>query len=310
MGGTVRILVEDAGDGDARSLTAAARGYLLDLDERLSRFRPDSELCALNADPRETVPVSPLLRGWLRAARWAAERTGGRVDPTLVAPLEAAGYATSRAGRPPADLTAALRVAPPRRPAIPAADARWREVALDEARGTVTRPVGLRLDTGGTGKGFAADFAATLLAAAGRYAVDCGGDLAIGGRLGEPYEVGIEHPLTREVTHTARVARGGIATSGIDRRLWADGAGGYAHHLLDPGRGTPAWTGLISVTVVGASALEAETLAKAALLAGPDAARRVLAGHDALLVHDDGDVEVLDGLAPAPAGDLVLAGVA
>jgi thiamine biosynthesis lipoprotein len=48
------------------------------------------------------------------------------------------------------------------------------------------------------------------------------------------------------------------------------------------------------VTVVAASVLEAETLAKAALLSGPDGARRVLEGHTGVLVHDEGDVEVLD----------------
>lgn len=296
MGGDVRLLAEpDPRSGaDVRSLGAATRGYLADLDERLSRFRPDSELCALNADPRQTVPVTPLLLGWVRAAAWAAARTGGLVDPTLIGPLEDRGYRDSHAGRTPADLGAALRAVPARRPAGPSPDARWRDIRIDADAGTVSRPPGLRLDSGGTGKGFAADSAARFLQGAARYAVDCAGDIAVGGTAGEPYEIGIEHPLTRELAHTARVATGGIATSGIDRHLWAAPDGTLAHHLLDPARGVPAWTGLISVTVVAGSVLEAETLAKAALLSGPDGARRVLREHAGVLVHDDGDVEVLD----------------
>ncbi|MCW3014466.1 MAG: FAD:protein transferase, partial [Solirubrobacterales bacterium] len=317
MGGDVRLLVEGddrAGadvDVDVRGLAAAARGYLLDFDERLSRFRPQSELCALNADGRSTVPASPLLRAWARAATWAAHRTKGLVDPTLVSELERAGYRTSQAGHAPIDLTAALVAAPPRRPAQASRGARWRAVGVDDAARTITRPPGLLLDTGGTGKGLAADSAAGFLSGAARYAVDCAGDIAIGGTAGAPYEVQIEHPLTREVTHTAGVVRGGIATSGIDRHLWRTADGGVAHHLLNPETGRPAWTGLISVTVVAASVLEAETLAKAALLSGPDGARRVLWGHTGVLVHDDGDVEVLDAAdrrARLAARELVEAG--
>jgi thiamine biosynthesis lipoprotein len=294
MGGDVRLLVDAADGGDARSLAAAARGYLDDLDARLSRFRPDSELCLLNSDPRATVPATPLLRAWLRAALWAADRSRGLVDPTMVAAMEAAGYRDSLAGATPIDLGDALHAAPHRRPARPAADPRWPAITIDDEAGTVTRPPGLRLDSGGTGKGFAADSAASFLDGAARFAVDCAGDIAIGGTSGELQEIRIEHPLTREAAHTATLAAGGIATSGIDRHLWGMPDGGVAHHLLDPANGTPAWTGLISVTVVAASVLEAETLAKAALLAGPDGARQVLSGRDAVLVHDDGDVELTD----------------
>ncbi len=293
MVGDVRLIVETADGGDARSLAASARGYLDDLDARLSRFRPDSELCMLNSDPRATVPATPLLRDWLRAALWAADRSHGLVDPTLVAALEAAGYRDSLAGATPIDLGQALRAAPARRPAA-AADSGWRAITIDEQAGTISRPPGVRLDSGGTGKGFAADAAARFLAGAARFAVDCAGDIAIGGSSGEPQEIRIEHPLTREEAHTATLAAGGIATSGIDRHLWRTSDGGVAHHLLDPATGTPAWTGLISATVVAASVREAETLAKAALLAGPGGARRVLRGRDAVLVHDDGDVELID----------------
>ena len=43
-------------------------------------------------------------------------------------------------------------------------------------------------------------------------------------------------------------------------------------------------------------ALEAETLSKLALLSGADGARRALAEHGGLVVHDDGDVELIGPL--------------
>jgi FAD:protein FMN transferase len=112
----------------------------------------------------------------------------------------------------------------------------------------------------------------------------------VGAQL-DPYAIEIEHPLTGASIGHVRLARGGVATSGLNVRIWRDAKGDFGHHLLDPSTGRPAWTGLIGVTAVGTSALEAETLSKMALLLGPHGARGVLAEHGGVLVHDDGAVE-------------------
>jgi thiamine biosynthesis lipoprotein len=102
----------------------------------------------------------------------------------------------------------------------------------------------------------------------------------------------VRHPLTGAVAHTFHVRAGGVATSGIDVRLWEREDGDYAHHLIDPATKSPAWTGLVAVTALAPTALEAEALAKAALLSGPAAGRRLLrARYGGVLVHDDGTVE-------------------
>jgi hypothetical protein len=88
------VVFEDAPERAA----ADCRAFLERFEATLSRFRPDSELCTLNAHPSATVPVSPLLRVAVAAGLWAAARTHGLVDPTLVGELEAAGYAASRLG--------------------------------------------------------------------------------------------------------------------------------------------------------------------------------------------------------------------
>ena len=271
MGTTVRLIA----DAPLEPLRAGIEA----LAARLTRFDPASELCALNADPRAEVPASPLLRRAVQAALLGARRTGGLADPTLLDAVEAAGYARSRAGVAPAPLDAALRAAPPRRPATPGR--RWREVEVRDA--TIVRPPGLRLDLGGSAKGLAADWAASCLR--GRYVVDCGGDVRVGGT----HDVAL-----RGTAHTLRVSDGAIATSGIDRRVWRRADGSPAHHLLDPGTGEPAWTGLVSVTALAPTALEAEALAKAALLSGPRGARRVLAAHGGIVVRDDGRSEVVE----------------
>jgi thiamine biosynthesis lipoprotein len=283
MGCEMRLLAE----GVDRDAIERAQALLHDIDARLSRFRADSELARLNADPRATVPASPLLRAVIAAALWAAERSGGFVDPTLLDDLERQGYTGSLTGVERAPLDAALAIAPPRAPATPRGDARWRAVEIDNVAGTITRPPGLRLDTGGSTKGLAADAAARLLGAGARVVVDCGGDLHVAGR----WDVAVAHPISGGTAATLRVDAGGVATSGIGRRLWPGPDGRPAHHILDPSTGTPAWTGLIAVTAVGASTLEAETLAKTALLGGEHQARRLLAQRGGVLIHDDGAVE-------------------
>jgi FAD:protein FMN transferase len=284
--GTIARVVRDADGGvDVPSVFA-------EIERRLSRFDPASDLSRLNADPRACVPAAPLLRAAVGAALRAASLTGGLVDPTLLGALRGAGYGASRAHVEPPSLARGLRSAPPRRAARPNPAAEWRAVEIDDGAGVVRRPPGLELDLGGTVKGWAADFVAERLARRGRCAVDCGGDLRVAAGDSTPWDVHVRHPLTGGIAHTLCVRTGGVATSGIDARLWEHPEGGFAHHLIDPATGTPAWTGVVAATALAPTALEAEALAKAALLSGPAAGRRLLQAHrGGVLVHDDGAVE-------------------
>jgi thiamine biosynthesis lipoprotein len=287
MGTTVRIVASDPGR------VVRARDYLADFDRRLSRFRDDSELSALNADPREEVPASALLRAAVHAGLWAATTTDGLVDPTVADDLERAGYDRSMHGAASQPLGALLADAPPRRAAAPNLHCRWRDVVVDDVRGVIRRPPGTRLDTGGTGKGLAADAVAHLLDGEERFVVDCGGDVRVGGPGAgrEPFEVSVVHPLTGRLEETFPLGAGGVATSGIDRRVWRAGDGRPAHHLIDPSTGRPAWTGLVGATAIAPSALEADVLAKAAVLSGPERARELLRPHGGILFHESGRSE-------------------
>jgi thiamine biosynthesis lipoprotein len=304
MGSHVRLLIGAPGPGLPPAAEAAeqARRFVAGFEAALSRFDPTSELSTLNRDRRERVPASPLLRQAVGAGLWAARWTGGLVDPTLVDEIEGAGYASSRAGVQPASLRAALAAAPARRPAEPNSAARWRRFAVDETRGEIVRPPGLRFDSGGIGKGLAADLVAASLQGYDRFVVDCGGDIRVGAReaSGQPRTVAVEHPLSGTRPFVVSLRSGGIATSGLNVRIWRHEDGSFAHHLLDPATGRPAWTGLVGVTALGASTLEAETLSKTALLAGAARARKLLAARGGLLVHDSGRVEPVGRLAGPP----------
>ena len=282
-------------DPDERAALAAvegARHALLDAHRTLSRFDPDSELSRLNRDPRRTVPVSPLLRQLVAAALSAGLRSGGLVDATLVDEIEACGYAESR------DFSVARRPSICRArggPAAPSPRAGWCELAVDERAGTVSRPPGLRVDPGGIAKGLMADLVGETLAGFRSYAVDCCGDLRVGGTAGRERAIQVDDPAGGAPLHELRIASGAVATSGITRRSWIDADGRVAHQILDPATGLPAFTGIVQTTAVAPSGLYAETLAKAALLAGPDRADAWLP-FGGVIVTEDGDVRIVEPL--------------
>jgi FAD:protein FMN transferase len=268
FGGRCSVRVADRDADAAADAVRDSRRVLLEAHRTLSRFDPESELSRLNRDPRAIVPVSPLVRRLVAAALSAGLRSGGLVDATLLGEIEAAGYAEGR----DFDGAGAPGEAPATGPGAPSPLAGWCELAVDEGAGTVSRPPGVRIDPGGIAKGLLADLLGESLAGFDSFAVDCCGDLRIGGVARRGRAVLVVDPLGGRARRELRIADGGVATSGITRRAWTGPGGEPAHQILDPARGRPAFTGVVQVTALAPSGLLAETLAKSALLAGPGGA--------------------------------------
>ena len=299
FGSSCAALVTGSGrEGSAREAVELVRRRLTDWHASFSRFLPDSELSRLNADPRWEVPVSLLLARLAQTVRVAATLTNGLVDATLVDQIEQAGYAADLGD--PVPLSTALMLAPPRTPAAAGSPVAWQSIEVNLARRVVTRPPGVKLDSGGLAKGLFADVLAERLSSHASFAVDCAGDLAIGGADRIARAVEVESPFDGRKLHTFNLRRGGVATSGIGRRSWLDADGLPAHHLLDPATGRPAFTGIVQVTALAPSALMAEIHAKAAILSGPSLAPAWLPG-GGVIVFDDGTHEVLQ-----PPGEVTL----
>ena len=245
FGGIVTLSASGPCAADVRTALGFARRLALDVHQRLTRYEPSSELSRLNADSRSTVPAGALLRRFARAVQWAGTTSGGLVDATCSPPGVPSRWPAHR---------------------DPVAAGGWRHVHAGHAH--IMRPPGVHLDSGGLAKGMAADLMAAALAGCATWMVDCRGDLRLGGTSGRERDVNVDDPFAAGgVVHTLRIRRGAIATSGITRRAWAGG-----HHLTDPRTGRPADTGLVQVTALADTGLQAEVRGKAALLAGPEAA--------------------------------------
>ena len=158
---------------------------------------------------------------------------------------------------------------------------------MDPRLGTVRRPPGLRLDVGGIAKGVFADELAALLDGFDAYVLDCAGDLRVGGRAAIRRPVHVSGPFGAERLLTLSLATGAVATSGISRRSWTGRDGRPGHHLLDPRTGEPVFTGIVQATALAPTAAQAEILAKAAILSGPERAAEWLT-HGGAIVTDDG----------------------
>ncbi len=292
LGTGVRLVVLD---GDIAAARAAVERTLAEVDLAFSRFRPDSELMAVNATAGATTTVSPLLARALSGAIDAARRTRGAVDPTVGRAMRVIGYDLDF------DLLAAnprpleVRVGP-----VPG----WSVVSLDARARTLRFPRGVELDLGSTGKGLAADLAvAAALRAAGDGAgalVSLGGDIATGGRIPE----GGWRILVAENSDTPSdapgeviaIERGAVATSSTTIRRWRSADGVTVHHIVDPRTGLPAETSWRTATVAADTCEAANAASTAAIVLGDAAPAWLAAAHlPARLVANDGRVLRLGG---------------
>jgi len=281
--------VGDAWAGDAAGAAwDEVRSEFVAVDLALSRFRADSELCALNrtAGTGNVVRVSRRLREALAAMHRAGRITGGRFDPSVTDVLERLGEHGASQG----------------------SDVPMPAFELEGPR--LVRAPATPLDTGGIGKGLALRWAARrasgVLPLDAGFLLDAGGDIVA---AGEPpaggWRVGIEDPVAADGADDAEAEPiavialfdGAIATSSVKVRNWTSPDGRAVHHLVDPRTREPARTGLIAVTVAGPDPAWAEVWTKALFLAGrseigAEARSRGLA---AWWIADDGSI----GMTPA-----------
>lgn len=289
-------------DGAALGPAVAAVQRTVDeFDRACSRFRDDSELSTVNAGAGTPVRVGPVLLETVTAALRAARLTGGDVDPTVGGALIALGYDRDFASLQGSVLgSGAAPVV-----AIPG----WRTVRVDPQESTIQVARGVVLDLGATAKALAADRAAAEASAAARCAVlvSLGGDLSIAGppapagwrvRVTDDHRSGVDAP-----GQWILLRSGGLATSSISVRRWRT-ATGMAHHLVDPATGRSVSGALRTVSVTGASCLDANIASTAAIIRGVRAASWLESlGLPSRLVRTDGTVRHLAGW-PSDGDDL------
>ena len=263
MGTEVKIRFPCEGP-ECRKIAATAFAEAEEVDAKMARRR-GSELFAI--DERGEGKAGPGLVKVLASARKWAEASDGAFDPTLGALIDL--WAVEKGPHPPpgrAEIDAAL------------AGTGWKKFSVDNSSGAVLTG-GTQIDLGAIAKGYAADRCAEKLKYQGYsdYIVDAGGDLAVGGtKMGAPWRIGLLDPETPgKMLAIYTAAPGAVVTSG-DYERYFEWEGVRYGHIFDPATGLPAKS-LASVTVWSGNAMDADALATAVFVLGPEKGLKLIA---------------------------------
>lgn len=251
----------------------------------LSNYDPESEVCRLNAYAgKGKMEVSRELYYVLkRSVEWG-RITDGAFDVTLGPVLRLWGFSGVKPQIPSKDdLQSGLKLVG------------YRHLLVDPKCPQVSLTLrGMNLDLGGVAKGYVVDRAVEVLKAQGiaNAIVDAGGDLRVLGHNpnGQRWRIGIRHPRrVNELIGVVEVDSGAVTTSGDYERFFFKGGVRY-HHIIDPRTGMPA-RGCVSVTILAPSALDADALATAVFVLGPQKGTELinrLPGVEGVIFYEEG----------------------
>ncbi len=251
------------------------------VEEVMSLYRPQSQLCRLNREGAIENP-HPYLVMVLRAATETSRASDGAFDAT-VQPLWQLYSDAKKAGHlpDPAAIERATRRVD------------WKKLEVADGRIRFGGD-GMAVTLNGIAQGFAADRVQAVLRARGvRHALVNTGEFGVLGRKadGTPWTLGIQHPR-RPDAYIALAALEGrfLSTSGDYATTFSDDF--RHHHIFDPRTGLSP-VEFSSVSVVARTGIESDALTKVLFVLGlQEGLERLKAtpGADALVVFKDGRV--------------------
>lgn len=275
--------------------TAALAGFtatfarIAQLDKIMSDYALDSELSRLSAAAPTTEPIklSDDLFAVLLAAQEIAVASDGAFDVTIGPLTKLWRRARRQKEVPAAELLKSARAA---------VGHAFLKLDTENRTASLSHPA-MRLDLGGIAKGYAVDQALAVLKQQGltRSLVRASGDIAAGDPPpGEPgWKVGLA-PLNPDDPPTVFVflKQQAISTSGEARQHLIVNGKRYSH-LIDPRTGDPL-TGRLSVTVIAGRGIDADSLASAIAVLGPEKGLKLIEGRDGVAAYsiaadDDGE---------------------
>ncbi len=291
MGTFVTVTLYGENPDSLRQAADAALDRAAELEQMLSPTIPDSELCYVNAHAVEApVSVSPEFAEVLDAAIGYNICSDGALDCTMGRLIALWSIGTDGARVPaPDEITALLPDDTPR--------VKWdgRKVQLLED--------GVQLHFGAVAKGYIADEMKEVLTAHGVESglIVLGGNvLTIGEKSdGIPWTVAITDPIAPDsIAGTLQVSGMSVVTSGNYERYFEHDGVRY-HHILDPGMGCPADSGLASVTIVAGSSLTCDALSTAAYVLGAEEGMALLESipdAEAVFITQEGRILTTSGI--------------
>lgn len=276
---------------DGEELIIDAEQEVRRLENLLSVTLENSDVSKLNAAAgKEAVNVSADTQILLQTGKALGEKVGGAFDIAISPIVKAWGF-TEEAHHVPAqaELDALLPLTDPA------------NVILEEGTAYLQKE-GMAVDLGGIAKGYASDKVAELLREKGveKAILTLGGNVyGIGTKPnGEKWEVALANPLdANDYCGLISIEDQAVVTSGGYQRYFEENGKKY-HHIIDPETGYPAESGLLSVTIISESGMEADVLSTALYVMGLEKALdfwQEYGGFEAIFVTEAGEVVATEG---------------
>ncbi len=296
MGTIVEITVVAKEEGTADEAITAAFKEIRRLEEIMSTYIPSSDISQVNAAAGvHPVKVHKDLLLAVKRALEFADLSGGAFNIAL-GPAIDLWKVTESTRIPSQEELEAIR---------PLID--YKNIVVDEGAGTIfLKKTGMRINLGGIGKGFAANYAYNVLA---RYGIRSGiiavaGDLKVFGKQpdGSLWSIGITHPRRKDdIIAKAHLTDRSISTSGDYERFFIKNGIRY-HHILSPDTLQPS-RGFQSVSIIAKDSTTSDALSTAIFAMGPERGFKLLEelpDVESVIVRDDGHVEMSSGFKGYP----------
>lgn len=148
--------------------------------------------------------------------------------------------------------------------------------ALSSTASIITKPIGMQLDFGAIGKGFAGDRAIAVLREAGAKSalLDFGGNIQVLGTKpdGSDWTVGIKNPWGGQPVAAVKLRDSCMITSGGYERFFTGEDGKKYIHIFDSKTGRPVKNDLESVTIICREGIYGDALSTSLFVMGLDKA--------------------------------------
>lgn len=256
---------------------------LLDVNQSMSTYIPDSELSLFNKLPAGSeIDTSEALFFVLSLAQDISHKTSGAFDVTVGPLVNLWGFGPDgRVIKAPKDdeiLLLKQRIG-------------FQKLVLDADLKKASKKAALYVDLSAIAKGYGVDVLAGIMEKNGidNYLVEIGGELRAKGvkPKNKDWRIAIERPVSgeRKVQDILSVSDTGIATSGDYRNYFEENGIRYSH-TIDPQTGRPISHQLASVTVLMPTCAEADGMATAFMVMGDKVAYDYAVKHniDALFI--------------------------
>ena len=253
---------------EQESLYAEIEQATVAVNQWMSNYLPNSEISRLNRAPiNQWLPLSKETYSVIATSQLISEKTAGSFDITVSPLVNLWGFGPDKHEQLPT--TAEIDHA--------REQVGWQQIQLNANTLSLLKKAPVTLDLSAIAKGFGVDYLCALLDRydIDNYLVEIGGEIRVKGHNAshQPWRIGIETPtLTRSgVQQAVAITNKAIATSG-DYRNYYEKDGVRYSHTIDPTTGRPVEHTVVSVTVIGDSATQADAWATAFNVMGPDKA--------------------------------------